>query len=234
MPGAMNTGQWLEIREQWEEGTSYGLLSKRYGITRSGIANRGRREGWRRSPETIIERIDEPSAVEEMHRKIEEKLVNVSRAATPREKAIAIESAADELTKIVREHRRAWLSIQQILKDSIRAVHDLSWQPPGWENMTDRAGNLVPFDTVHRLKYAKDLATLHRMLADGLITSQEGERRAHGIDFRITMKDRAQDEAANERREFLNRNITKLLRHVADRGLLHEPTGGHCPSVTTS
>ena len=47
-----------------------------------------------------------------------EKLVNVSRAATPQEKAIAIESAADELTKIVREHRQAWLGIQQILKDA--------------------------------------------------------------------------------------------------------------------
>jgi hypothetical protein len=29
MPGAMDAGQWLEIREQWEEGTSYGVLSKR-------------------------------------------------------------------------------------------------------------------------------------------------------------------------------------------------------------
>jgi hypothetical protein len=48
------------------------------------------------------------------------------------------------------------------------------------------------------------------------------------------MKDRQQDEAANERREFLNRNITRLLRHVADRGLMHEPTGSHCPGATTS
>jgi hypothetical protein len=78
MPGAMDAGQWLEIREQWEEGTSYGVLSKRYGITRGGIANRAKREVWRRSPETIIQRFDEPSAVEEIHRKAEEKLVNVT------------------------------------------------------------------------------------------------------------------------------------------------------------
>jgi len=119
------------------------------------------------------------------------------------------------------------------LKDSIRAVHDLCWQPPGWENVTDRDGNPMPFDTMHRLKYAKDMATLYRMLADGLITSQEGERRAHGIDFRITMKDRQQDEAANERREFLNRNITKLLRHIADRGLLGAVTDIHSAGATT-
>jgi hypothetical protein len=83
----------------------------------------------------------------------------------------AIESAANELAKIVQEHRRAWLGIQQILKDSIRAVQDLNWQPPGWASMLDRDGKPIEFDSKCRIAYAKDMAALYCMLADGLITS---------------------------------------------------------------
>jgi hypothetical protein len=189
---SLSAAEWAEIRGKWEAGESPTEITRQYGIKRPRIYERAKKENWPR-PETV-----------DVRQSVEEHLSNIAGSDTRVERVKAVADAADELSYMVQGHRQAWRDVKAILMESIKVALDRNYKPPGWTPPIDQHGNEVDFDLPQRMAYSKALAQLYKTLTEGMLTAQEGERRAHGIDFRMQIKNPAEEQGSERRAELIH------------------------------
>lgn len=109
--------QWEDIRAEREAtGASFRVLGRKYGISDVSILNRSKKEGWG----------DGSDVGELVRRKATEKVSGVVSGANSKKKAAAINSAADEIAKVIERHRAEWVEHAALyLSPDIKANFDM-------------------------------------------------------------------------------------------------------------
>jgi hypothetical protein len=84
------------------------------------------------------------------------------------------------LKSLVKEHQAEWNEIERLRVDALRCYQDETFRP---EDAPDTWGG-----SKDRLTYAAKLFGMYNVAANALRVAQEGERRAHGFDYRDQKK----------------------------------------------
>ena len=71
---------------------------------------------------------------------------------------------------------------------------------------------------LERMDIAKDLLALAEKDAKALMMAQEGERRAHGLDYKQQQEAQTEDEAETRRRQELTGSIVELVSTLRRTG----------------
>ena len=71
---------------------------------------------------------------------------------------------------------------------------------------------------LERMDIAKDLLALAEKDAKALMMAQEGERRAHGLDYKQQQEAQTEDEAETRRRQKLTGSIVELVSTLRRTG----------------
>lgn len=100
---------WEKIRAEYEVGSSMGELSRRYGVTKSAISQRAKKEGWLQDVSGVVDRLAEA------------KLNGVLNTVNPQKKAEALSRAAEDKAAVIRNHREAWDGFKQDVKAALEA-----------------------------------------------------------------------------------------------------------------
>jgi hypothetical protein len=105
-----------------------------------------------------------------------------------------LDSLPDERHALIRQHRREWRDLDRLRREAIRAA-SASHSPaanPGAEE-TDRVS------TKEQLGQAKLLMAMYKNAVEAITTKQEGERRAHGFDYKLQQETGTVDKQKAER-----------------------------------
>ena len=188
---------WQAIREQWETGASDASLATLYGVSRQTIKRRAAAQQWQRDEACEGARERSPEG----------------RQAHGSDGAPG-QSILDR-AQLAFKHQAEWAPINAFQADMLAALKSIrTWfqasvaralpsrqnrkSAPGAPN---RAPGLDPRVTLDDLlKWSMTWAALHEKAASGLHKAQEGERRAHGFDFRMPQQQTAEDPATIQSR----------------------------------
>lgn len=108
--------QWEAIRAERERGVSFGQLSAKHGVSKAAIVKRAGIEGWS----------DGTDYIDAVRRRATERAIGVTPVTDRREKAAAIDAAADEAAEVIRRHRADWAEHRRLFPlDAIKADFDL-------------------------------------------------------------------------------------------------------------
>jgi hypothetical protein len=185
-PPKMTPEQWVEIRSKYESGRySYRALAEIYGIAWTNIQRRADRQGWfkpkRMHPGAIEKQINERTI---------ERLQGTYLAHTPEEYEQAIEGDAATRADVIRRHREQWVTSSQLHDEAVRALNDPEYTP-AWIPEEQ----LAPWrqDRPRRIKLASLILGLARRFTSHLVMYQEGERKAHGFDYKALQEEEKGD-----------------------------------------
>jgi len=193
----LNDAQWAEIELRWATGQTSSLLAREFSVTRQIIDRRAKREKWTRS------------LAHDVEERTTEKLLGLSPGASPEEKAAAVELASDGRVQLVQNHRAAWVNIHAMRDEAHRILwlngnprlvdfktHRKSDAENGIErgDVVMRAGRPVKQEVtilplLDRINIANKLLTMFQKDGEALQAVQEGERRAHGFDYKMQQED---------------------------------------------
>lgn len=153
---------WAAMRDEYETvpGVSILGLHKRFGPSRPIISKRIVEDGWSKAaPEPI-----EEATFNKLHGIRSEDDV-----------AAAIERASDHRAALITEHQGEWIEIDLLRKEAM-----LAFSSPGFRPVD------APTDwgSTDRLVHAQRLIASYNTAAMALATKQEGQRRAHGFDYK--------------------------------------------------
>jgi hypothetical protein len=168
--------EWKEIRLRWEAGEKSHTLSKcgLWDISSQSIDKMAARHGWKRS------------LVAEVAQRTAEKLSDIGYDSTPEERDAAVDKLSDERVALVRKHREQWIGIDPIRLTAI-AIYEgrpndiMGEDSEGWD------------DPLKRLATANRVMGFFEKQVNGLTLAQEGERRAHGFDYKVLQGDKGND-----------------------------------------
>ena len=169
---------WAQVRAAFEGGANLSELARSSGLSRTAIRTRARLEGWARSD---AEQEPVPCPAETRSRPTD--------AVHP-----PLDSLPDERHAVIRQHRREWRDLDRLRREAIRAAsasHSSPADPSAEE--ANRMGNK------ERQSEAKLLMTLYKNAVEAITTKQEGERRAHGFDYKLQQETGTVDKQKAER-----------------------------------
>lgn len=229
--------QWSEIHALWTSGTSSALLGKTYSVARQVIDRRAAARGWNRD------------FADDVALATQRKVRGASADATPEEREAAVEHLSDDRAHLIRTHRDAWhtvysleLAAMMVLRgEETPYTRDFIKQPKGAK---DENGKLIEgepilkggkiqwfhpvLDVDKRLAIAAKLMNLFRNRADALNAVQEGQRRAHGFDYKMQMEGEKAD-AQQVRRN--NEMIDAILGFVHKAKMSHIATNENAAKI---
>jgi len=90
-----------------------------------------------------------------------------------------LERGADTFRSLVKEHQAEWRDIERLRVDALAAYQDETFRP---EDASDS------WNAKEGLNHAAKLFNMYNTSANALMVAQEGERRAHGFDYRDQKK----------------------------------------------
>jgi hypothetical protein len=175
---AARAAVWAQVQAAYQKGASLSELSRSSGLSRTAIRTRARLEGWTK-----------PDAEQEpvpCHA--------VSKDRRPNAVHPPLDALPDERHALIRQHRREWRDLDRLRREAIRAA-SASHSPaanPGAEE-----SNRV--STKEQLGHAKLLMGLYKTAVEAITTKQEGERRAHGFDYKLQQEVGSVDKQKAER-----------------------------------
>ncbi len=104
----LNAEQWLSVRADYEvyPDMTFRQLAKKHGVSKSAIAKRAKKKGWRRD-------ITGKAMALAVARSVQE----VDELATKKE--IAISAYSDKLFRIMEKHKVAWEKVDLMIKQAI-------------------------------------------------------------------------------------------------------------------
>ncbi len=175
---AARAAVWAQVRAGYEGGANLSELSRSSGLSRTAIRTRARLEGWTR-PDLDQEPVPCPAVARDRR----------ADAVHP-----PLDSLPDERHAVIRQHRREWRDLDRLRREAIRAAsasHSSPADPSAEE--ANRMGNK------ERQSEAKLLMTLYKNAVEAITTKQEGERRAHGFDYKLQQEARGVDKEKAER-----------------------------------
>jgi hypothetical protein len=194
---------WLQIGEAYRSGASASSLSRIHQISRQAIDAKAKRMGWRKGEyvEAVKSEVDSRA-----HAK-----ADGTDGVAEEALEAALDRAADARADIIREHRKQWAAMQKTLHDGMHLLHAApESEEPGEASM--------------RLKKAETMLNIFSKGTNAIFMYQEGQRRAHGFDYKIQKND--QQQAANNRSESdeLYSDIAQTLRKIGEKYSPEEPT----------
>ena len=175
---AARAAVWAQVRAAYESGANLSELARSSGLSRTAIRTRARLEGWTRSE------LDQ------------EPLPCPAGARNRRADAVhpPLDSLPDERHAVIRQHRREWKDLDRLRREAIRAA-SASYTPAA--NRSPEEANRM--GSKERQSEAKLLMTLYKNAVEAITTKQEGERRAHGFDYKLQQEARGVDKEKAER-----------------------------------
>lgn len=195
-PSKLTDGTWQSIRDQWETGAGDASLAMRYFLSLQAIERRAAAHQWQRA--------DAPEGL--------------SRGAPGR--------PILDRPQLAVKHQAEWAALDAIQADVLAALQGIRTRLqaraagalPGRPNRTSapgaqtRAPDSDPRVTLDDLlTRATTWAALYQKAASGRQKAQDGERRAHGFDFRMPQQQIAEDEEAMQS---LDEELMQLLAYV--------------------
>ena len=175
---AARAAVWAQVRAGYEGGANLSELSRSSGLSRTAIRTRARLEGWARSD---AEQEPVPCPAETRSRPTD--------AVHP-----PLDSLPDERHAVIRQHRREWRDLDRLRREAVRAA-SASHSPAA--NLSPEEAHRV--STKEQLGHAKLLMGLYKTAVEAITTKQEGERRAHGFDYKLQQEARGVDKEKAER-----------------------------------
>jgi hypothetical protein len=183
--------EWDEIARQYRAGIVVSVIAKTFNVSRVRIRLQAERFGWTRgAAEGGAAVSPEESSV------LSPEIGVVARTAPP---------VRDGLLE---RRRGEWEVFYDLRADAYRILR----------GETPRLLEAVePSSVLERIDIAKDLLTLAEKDAKALMMAQEGERRAHGLDYK-QQQAQQEDEAEIRRRQELVTSIVDLVSRVRQIG----------------
>ncbi len=161
---AARAAVWAQVQAAYQKGASLSEISRLSGLSRAAIRVRARTEGWTRS-DLDQEPVPCPAVARDRR----------ADAVHP-----PLDNLPDERHVVIRQHRREWRDLDRLRREAIRAT-SASHSPPA--DLSSEEANRM--STREQLSQAKLLMTLYKNAVEALSAKQEGERRAHGFDYKI-------------------------------------------------
>ena len=185
------------MRELYEGGLPIQRIANRYHVARGTIRNYAKAGGWVK-PE--IEIADAPDA-------------DTDASAAPGNPEVGwqvaiLEDGIDPRVALVKGHQREWKEIEAIRKLALKAFKDPAFKP---EDADDK------WNATERLKYAGRLFSVYNTASNALMVAQEGERRAHGFDYRDQRKAANAEAQDQTRRAELMTEIAGLIEIITSK-----------------
>ncbi len=175
---AAGAAVWAQVRAGYQSGYSLSELSRSSDLSRTAIRTRARLEGWTR-PDADQEPVPCPAGTK-----------------TRRTDAVpaSFDSLPDERHVLIRQHRREWRDLDRLRREATRTA-SAPHSPPAHLSPEEASR----WSTKEQLGHAKLLMTLYKNAVEALTTKQEGERRAHGFDYKIQQEVGVVDKEKAER-----------------------------------
>ncbi|WP_262027093.1 hypothetical protein [Microvirga sp. Mcv34] len=198
--------QWQKLGEEWSAGSSVSSLSLKYNVSRKAIDNAARRYGWVKNP--IIR-----EALTVVRRG---KAEGDPRTAT--ENARVVHVACDRATLIL-QHQGQWSDIYELRQDAFRMLRGEPMRFVSNRDVLDENGDMI--EKAEALSLTKRITLAHKLMAifeadaRSMMTAQEGERRAHGFDYRTQAEGNRVDEAELRRRRELTDSLAQMGSKIA-------------------
>ena len=150
---------WQIIRAEREAtGAPFADLAAKHGVSAPAIFKRAKAEGWG----------DGQDVAEAIRRKVNER-VNGVNVPTPKQRAAAIDAAADAGADIIRKHQAEWADHRERFGSA----------PDAGVALPDNAS---PEQRMAVLRLNTEAARYGELSAKMLKLRQEGERKAHGLE----------------------------------------------------
>ncbi len=216
--------EWQIIREAYEEGTSLTEIGRQYEVSAQAVHKQAKKRGWIRANRGVsdvqadVDRLTTAKLAGGFnHAGVNHAGVNhksINHASEDEGDAEALEGSADLRAGIIQRHRTAWNEVRELGRMAFQAALEPDWVPPG-----DETGHPLPFG--RRIEYATNLSRLFRQHAQDLMAAQEGERRAHGFDYKLQRSETKPPEdpqLAIEKQKTLQRildNMNSIARQKA-------------------
>jgi hypothetical protein len=182
---------WDKIARQYRAGIIVSVIAKTFNVSRVRIRLQAERFGWTRGAAG-----GEAVAPEE------------SSVLSPEVGAVA-RTAPHARDGLLERRRAEWEAFYELRADAYRILR----------GETPRILEAVETSSVlERIDIAKDLLALAEKDAKALMMAQEGERRAHGLDYRQQQEAQQEDEAETRRRQELTGSIVELVSTLRRTG----------------
>jgi hypothetical protein len=181
---------WDEIARQYQAGIVVSVIAKTFNVSRVRIRRQAERFGWTRG--ATGRNAASPGEIS---------------GAAPQARADAVipPPARDGLFE---RHQGEWEPLYELRADAYRVLR----------GETPRILDAVETSSAwERMDIAKDLLTLIEKDAKVLMMAQEGERRAHGLDYKRQQEAQQEDEATARRRAELIRSFLNAVDGVKQR-----------------
>ncbi|MBM6583340.1 hypothetical protein ILT44_24360 [Microvirga sp. BT689] len=179
---------WDEIARQYQAGIVVSGIAKTFNVSRVRIRLQAERFGWTRGT------------------------AEGGAAVSPEENSgAAPQVGADAVTSpparegLFDRHRGEWEPLYELRADAYRILR----------GETPRILAAVePSSVLERIDLAKDLLALAEKDAKALMMAQEGERRAHGLDYKQQQEAQTEDEAQARRRRELVASVVDFVSRL--------------------
>jgi hypothetical protein len=187
--------RWEEIEQRYTEGAPVSTLARDFNVSRARITRRASKDGWHRQQAGLVParvpgpRQDGPSG---------SVTDDVAKRASP----------LDQRALLSERHQAAWAEVYALRNDAYRILK-------GERTTLLRDVGADPMQA--RVSAAEKLIAMFDKSVRALALAQEGERRAHGFDYRQQQEVRAEDEAAVRRRRELAAAIISHVREAYRR-----------------
>lgn len=223
--------EWKLLGAEYCAGVSTNQLSKRWGISRPTIDDAARKNGWQRDPEL------KAALAAQTQQKVHGNL-----QVSPELQQAAIEQLSDERSQVLHKHRMEWKGIYKLREDAFRLLKGddpKMLAKPIVEDVKDETGKVIvkgegPLTLTKRVNIAAKLIAMFEADARAIMTAQEGERRAHGFDYKVQQEGGKQDEDGMRRRRELAGSIIemadKLKRMAGNTNTLPPPPASPPPA----
>jgi hypothetical protein len=183
---------WDEIARQYQAGIVVSVIAKTFNVSRVRIRLQAERFGWTRGV------AEGGGAV----------APEGTSGSSPEASTPAAHAAAASHRMLFDQHRAAWASVHDLGDEMLRLLRG--------DELRILKG--LQIDRVEeRIDYGVKVITLFEKRAKALMIAQEGERRAHGLDYKQQQEAQAEDEATARRRAELIRSFLNTVDGVKQR-----------------
>lgn len=225
--GEYSEETWEQIRQDYEAGISTNALSKKYGPARPSIDYRARTQGWSRDPllqEAVARTAAAAAKAKGNDRPV--KRAGLLFSADPLEPsaraagADKVERIARDRLQLVEDHQDSWVGIDEIYEDAMRLLRGeptrvlVRPQTIYAEDGTTILEKAEVLTLTKRVNLAFKLIALYEGASRGLMTKQEGERRAFGFDYKTQVIDASADEEGRRRRRELADSVVAMVEQA--------------------
>jgi hypothetical protein len=203
---------WDEIAQQYADGVPVSAIAMTFNVSRATISRRAKASGWVRGSSNNDVASASPPAQDEPKGSSEQERAGAAHRSDPR-------------AALIQRHRADWTDVYAVREDALRI---LKGEKPGWLKDLDGDGLT---DLKSRVSLAEKLFAIAERDARALAMAQEGERRAHGFDYKQQQQTTAEDEADDRARREKIDNIlgfadqAKRMWEAAGRPDLPESAG---------